>query len=404
MNRTKNTIVTYLLTALLFIPCLQIKAQNEIATILSEEGFEDIRYRVASDTLYLSIEDRAHRGTFRGAAVAIKQISDTHSELQQFEIVLTDYKTPQLIVHASKREGIWDVSVDRNFDKANRLLKGQETTTKSTGKIDVTPFPLVSLVNNKLDHLYDYSVRIAPAVATTLWKGSRLTLQPVIPILHNLQEGSSKRYIQIGNTNISQQWLSTKHWHISSALGFFYSERMGIQTKVEWHALRGLDLSVDAGYTGLANYDTENGFGINKWNRLNYMVKADYYEPYSKLQLEVAGGQFLFGDHGVRADLTRHFGEYAIGVYAIRTNGEDNYGFHFAIPVGGKRQKRSGAVRLRLPEYYSFQYSYQAFFKYYWERMGEGYVTQPDQNHAAHYWEPEYVQHYVGRILNGTFD
>lgn len=43
-------------------------------------------------------------------------------------------------------------------------------------------------------------------------------------------------------------------------------------------------------------------------------------------------GRYLYGDYGLRGDCTRHFGEYAVGVYAMYVEGEVNGGFHFAIP------------------------------------------------------------------------
>ena len=54
----------------------QMPVTAEIPQSLQEEGFEDIRTEVVGDTLFASIEERAHRGTFRGAAAAIKRISE----------------------------------------------------------------------------------------------------------------------------------------------------------------------------------------------------------------------------------------------------------------------------------------------------------------------------------------
>jgi hypothetical protein len=133
------------------------------------------------------------------------------------------------------------------------------------------------------------------------------------------------------------------------------------------------------------------------------MLKADYYERHSKLQIELQGGRFLYGDYGGRLDVTRHFSEYAIGVYGILTGGEYNAGFHFAIPVGGKRQLRKGFLRPRLPEYFNWEYSMQSYYKYWLEKMGRKYTMTPDQNRSAHYWEPDYIQEYISRILNGSF-
>ena len=384
----------------------QIPVTVDIPQSLKEEGFEDIRTEVVGDTLFASIEDRAHRGTFRGAAAAIKRISEEHPELLNFEVVLTDYKMPQLIVHASKREGIWDVRVDREMKAVVSRLKAEKPQAASTGKIDVTFIPMVSLVNNKLDHLFDYSIRIAPAIAATLWRGSRLTIQPIFPVLNNLGEDNTKRYIQIGNANLSQQIISTKRWQATVAAGFFSPERAGAHAQVGFHAVRGLDFYIDGGYTVEANYTKQNGFGfVNNSGQVDFMVKADYYEHHSKLKFELQGGRFLYGDYGGRLDITRHFSEYAIGIYGILAEGEYNAGFHFAIPFGGKRQKRTWYIRPRLPEYFGLEYSMESDPKsnYYKNNMGQTYTTQPDQNRSAHYWEPEFVQEYVSRMLNGTF-
>ena len=375
----------------------------DIPAILQEEGFEDIRTHVVKDTLFASIEDRAHRGTFRGAAVAIAKVAEGHPEIQQFEILLTDYKMPQLIVHASKRGGIWDVSVDREMQKAQQLLKTEKPQAASTGKIDITFIPRISLVNNKLDHLFDYSVRVAPAIAATLWKGARLTIQPIFPIVNNLLEGDTERYIQIGNATLNQQILATNRWQLTATAGFFDPERVGIHAKVGLHACRGLDFYLDGGFTLQAN-NSKSGFGIiNNSAQVNFMAKADYYERHTQLQIQFQGGRFLYGDYGARLDITRHFGEYAIGVYGILTGGEDNAGFHFAIPFGGKRQKRNAFLRLRIPEYFNWEYSMQSYFRYWQEKMGQGYTTQPDENRSAHYWEPDFIQEYISKMLNGTF-
>ena len=400
---------TAILTALFLsaMPGLgQTPVTEEIPATLKELGFEDIRTELRYDTLYASLEDRAYRGTFRGAAAAIQMIAEGHPEIQQFEIVLTDYKMPQLIVHASKREGIWDVRVDREMKQALKMLKTVKPQAASTGKIDISFIPMISLVNNKLDHLFDYSVRIAPAIAATLWKGSRLTIQPIFPIINNLGVDDTKRYIQIGNASLRQQIISNKHWLLTATAGFFNPERVGVNAQVGFHAIRGLDFYLHAGYTLQANYTHQNGFGFTRNSgKLDFMAKADYYERHTKLQIELQGGRFLYGDYGARLDVTRHFSEYAIGIYGILTGGEHNFGFHFAIPMGGKRQKRTWFIRPRLPEYFNLEYSMETNpqKKYYGERMGEYYTTQPDQNRSAHFWEPDFVQEYVQRILNGTF-
>ena len=374
---------------------------------LHDEGFEDIRIKIMADTLYATIEDRAHRGTFRGAATAISLINERHEGLRHFQVVITDYRMAQLIVRASKREGTWDVSVDRDMAYAKQVLKLTEASHPSTGKLDVTFYPLINLTNNKLDHLFDFSIRIAPAFAVSLWPGARFTVQPIIPIVNNLGYRDTKRYVQLGCTNLSQQRVASKRWDVSAAVGFFHPERYGLQAKATFHVLRDLDFFVDAGVTGRASYQsseiTGDGFSFSTPKRINAMAGVSYYEPHTRLQFEARAGQFLFGDRGGRIDITSHFGEYAIGIYGIYTSGETNAGFHFAIPFGGRRQKRNGIIRLRIPEYYAMEYSMQSYFRYYHQNMGEYYITQPDENHAARFWQPSFVEEYVRKMLNNKF-
>ena len=73
---------------------------------------------------------------------------------------------------------------------------------------------------------------------------------------------------------------------------------------------------------------------------MNAALKASVYEPRFNLQFDLQAARYLYGDYGVRGDCTRHFGEYAIGVYGMYTDGEINGGFHFAIPLPGKKWSR----------------------------------------------------------------
>lgn len=375
-----------------------------LARELNDEGFEDIKLAICGDTMVAMFEDRAHRGTFRGAATAIRQTAQRHDGMRHFVLVLTEYRMPQLCVRASKREGTWDVSVDRDMKDPIQRLRTTDALFPSTGRLDITVHPMVSLVNNKLDHFFDWAVRIAPAFAMTLWPGSRLTVQPIFPIAHNLPDDDHKRFIQPGCVNLQQQFVINKRWQVNAAIGTFFPERWGLQARATFYPTRNLALYVDGGVTGTVCYSKLEHFRFYKLSRINAMAGLNYYEPRTKLQMQLAGGRFLYGDYGLRADITRHFCEYTVGVYAIYTGGETNGGFHFSVPVGGKRQKRNGPVRLRLPEYFGMEYSANSWFKYYLERMGQTYTTQPDATRSDHFWQPAFIEEYVRRTLNEGFD
>ena len=119
------------------------------------------------------------------------------------------------------------------------------------------------------------------------------------------------------------------------------------------------------------------------------------------MQAQLTVGRFLYGDFGARLDCTRHLGDYAIGVFGVLTGGEHNAGFHFAIPVRGKRNKQHGLVRVNLPEYYDMQYNMVSYFKYADECMGTELEVRPVENRSLQYWNAAYIQRNVQRILDG---
>ena len=101
-------------------------------------------------------------------------------------------------------------------------------------------------------------------------------------------------------------------------------------------------------------------------------------------------------------DVTRHFGDYAIGVYGVLTDGEHNAGFHFAIPMMGKRQKRNGRIRLRMPEYFNWEYSMVSNYRYANENMGREYTVRADENRSARYFQAEYIEQSLQRYLKSS--
>lgn len=109
---------------------------------------------------------------------------------------------------------------------------------------------------------------------------------------------------------------------------------------------------------------------------MNAALKASVYEPRFNLQFDLQAARYLYGDYGVRGDCTRHFGEYAIGVYGMYTDGEINGGFHFAIPLPGKKWSRNRGVRVRQADYFAMEYSMESWGRYADEKWGK--LIAPD--------------------------
>ena len=329
---------------------------RDAAAALARLGFEDIRISQRDNTLYASVEPTAYRGTFRGAGVAVEELGRLFPSASDIELAITEYQSPQVAVHARRDDSGWNAQVDYETDAVLSALTQTAAIQKSTGRIDVRFYPMVSLDNHRFDKLYEYIVSIAPAVETT-------------------------RAILSG--------------------GIFVGNVAGLDANLSYRLNKSLTLGMQAALLGDA-YASGSGYHFDKLGEVTFLGKASYYHSPTRIEAGLTGGRFIYGDYGARLDLTRHFGEYAIGVFGILTGGEHNAGFHFAIPMGGKCQPRRGAMRMMLPEYFDWEYNMVSYYEYADERMGYQNETRPDVNHSAHYWQASYVEQYLRKYLEGS--
>ncbi|NPD93071.1 YjbH domain-containing protein [Xylanibacter muris] len=397
----------YVVSFLLLIRMLSLAAQadagissQEVAHELNKSGLENVSVAVTDSCVYASFTDVTYRGTYRGAAEAIKIINGFYPR-RIIRIAVFENMVPKVAISACLSDSVWNIRVGYDSKEITRKLTESALVGKSYGKVDVSLYPIVTFQNNRLDKLCEYSVSFAPSFETTLWWGNRIYLQPVLPVIHNLERGNTNRYIHIGAANIRQDFVNSARWHATAALGFFLGDRVGAHAEIGYRLNGYIDVTAQMGYTGAAYVDN-NGFTATNWNRVNAMMKLDYYESYTGMRLSVSGGRFLYGDYGVRVDVARHYSDYSIGLFGILTEGEHNAGFCFAIPFGGKSQRRDGFVRVRLPQYFDWQYNMVSYYEYEWNKMGRQYETRPDENYSAHYWKAAYIETYIKKCLDGS--
>ena len=386
---------------------------EEARAALARQGFEDIRIKMTGSTVYACLEPTAWRGTFRGAGVAVEEILRLYPDATAIELAITEYKSPQVAVHVRKADDALvspltshpspltphlSVSVDYETAAILKVLGASPSSNSSTGRFDLTVYPMVSIDNHRLDVLCEYIVSIAPSVETTLWQGSRLTLMPVFPIATNVWHEKPDGYIRIGVAALQQELHITDRFRAVVSGGFFMGNQLGGDVTLRYRLGQSFTLGAQATLLGDAYVD-DDGYHFEKIDRLSALARISYYHTPTQLEAGLTGGRFVYGDYGARLDVTRHFGEYAIGIFGILTGGEHNAGFHFAIPLGGKRQMRKGAVRLMLPEYFDWEYSMVSYHEYADQKMGRQVETRPDVNHSAHYWQAAYVEQYLKHFL-----
>ena len=396
-----------IISLILFVwPALWLSAANsgDAAARLVSLGFENVRVvEQGNQEVFVALESSSYRGTYRGAAVAIEELGLLYPDVNTFRVMLLENQMPQMALTATRNDGCWTVVGGYDYKDVSTAVSPVKVKNGSTGKIDLTIYPMFTWINHRLNWVFEYVASVAPAIETSLWKGNKITLQAIIPFSYKVESINSARYVRVGIADISQNLTSQDgRWEATLAGGFFFFDRIGVDLRVGYHVTPSLTLSAEASYTGDAIMN-DGHYDIKAPDRFNFFAKADYYEPTTRLQGQLMGGRFVFGDYGARLDISRHFGDYTIGLYGLLTGGENNAGFHFAIPLGPKRQMRKGAFRLKLADYFDWEYSMRSSGKYYDEQMGEYIETKPDENRSAHYWKPGHVARYAQKILNREF-
>ena len=341
----------------------------------------------------IAFEDNVYRGTYRGIGKAIEAAMEgmhggnlqmvvlEHSIPQLCstltEKVITEYKEKQITIGEVYRQ----MGISYDTDEAMEV------------------YPEVKMENSSFDRLYTYYVNLAPAVEMALWKGAELTAQVVFPVATNLK-GQYKK-IRPGVIALSQEFCLGKGFLGRVTAGNFTNNRMGAQAEMKYRTANGrLELGAVAGGTVQSVLTDDEGWYISRKLRMNAALKASVYEPRFNLQFDLQAARYLYGDYGVRGDCTRHFGEYAIGVYGMYTDGEINGGFHFAIPLPGKKWSRNRGVRVRQADYFAMEYSMESWGRYADEKMGETYRTRPDENRSNRFFQPEYIRYFLIKEAN----
>ena len=389
----------------LFLPAVSLLAADaeDAARQLAELGFENVRVSEQNDghTVFAAFESVSYRGTYRGAAVGIEELGKLYPDANTFKVMLLENQMPQVALTATRADGQWLVKGGYDYREIEAATKHASQKNSSVAKIDITAYPMFNWINHRWNQPFEYVLSVAPTVETSLWKGNRITLQAIIPVSYDVESIKNLSYPRVGIADIAQDFTSRNgRWQATLAGGFFYFDRIGVDARLSYHATPRLTIGAEVSYTGDAVVN-DGHYDIKAPDQLSFLGRAEYYEPVTRLQAQLMGGRFVFGDYGARLDVSRHFADYTIGLYGILTGGEHNYGFHFAIPLGGKKQMRKGAVRVKLPDYFDWEYTMTSYYEYYDQKMGEYVETRPDENRSAHYWQPVHVAQYAQKILNG---
>ena len=385
--------------------CIFTITGAQVTENLKAIGMENIRCVQTSEMTTISFENNVYRSSYNGVGKAIDACLKSKTE-GNMQLVVLENQIPRLCINLpgtlteayrngeiSLMQVYQQMGITVDTDPAMKALKnsGKEEAS-SAWKMDIVVYPDLFLENNTFDELYTYAINLNPAVEMALWKGGILTAQVILPIATNLS-GEMKR-IRPGVITLSQD-IRLKH-NIFGRLtvGNFTNNRYGAQLEIKYRSNNDcLELGALVGSTGFSAVTPDEGWYTGRRQRINTAITASLYEPHTNLLFDLRASRYIYGDYGLRGDCTRHFGEYAIGLYGIYTKGEINGGFHFAIPLPGKKWSRKGFVRVKPADYFAWSYAMVADGKYIKEKMGRSYNVRPNVNRSSNFYQPDYIRY-----------
>jgi hypothetical protein len=372
-------------------------------------GFEDVAVVDEAEDLYISYSDYVYREAVRGAFEALCMLVEKPAAGKNIHIILQESRMPVVALRLSAEQiaayhdqsisisQLMDaVRIGYDTDEYNHLFKGVKRENPSAGRVDIVIYPQVWLNNSWTDKLYGAAFSLAPTVEVGLWKGASFTGQVIFPVRNNMT--GEMDYVRAGMLLFRQEYRLPANFFMDLHVGNFNASRMGIDVSLKyipkhdrWQA------GMNTGLTGSSTFYLGK-WEISPWRRQTGSVFFRYNEPVYNLQFDLTAQRHIYGDYGVRFDCTRHFGEVAVGFYGMYSGGEPNGGFHFALPLPGKKRTNRRAVRICLPEYFDWEYEAQSGNEYFRKRLGRSYETRPDKNRSQRYYQPAYMKKRLVRM------
>ena len=401
---------TFCCPALIFGQNSIVDMEDEINSSLVKMGLEDVVVTNKSDVLLIKFSDNVYRGSFRGAFEAFRILLDELHINKGIVIVLQEDRIPKIALKLDNRQvnayhnGLASLSIlmssaniSYDIDEYNAMFKGIKSKNNSAGKVDVVLYPQLSLNNSWLDKLYVVTFNIAPAIEVGLWKGASITGQAIFPVWTNLSGESYN--MRPGMVLFRQEYRFPKNVFMTFNIGNFNNNRMGADLSFRYTPVNNRwEAGINAGITG-SSYFNKWKWELSPWRRVTGMVFFSYNVPIYNLQFNMSGQRYIYDDYGIRFDCTRHFGEVSVGFFGMYTN-EVNGGFHFAVPLPGKKRFKRNFIRITAPEYFDMEYKAKTGRSYNQTPAGQYYKTRPDENRSQRYYNPGYIKEMLVKLAS----
>lgn len=402
----KHILSTFIFFFLSYIGFAQTSAEAVQAN-LEKTGFENIRVKTDGNNYTVSFENNIYRWNVRALSTAIDTITKYTPKNANLNIIQLRFDIPQIITRVKASDWynfrndttmnfLIDTALIVSYKTGNdwKQVKSLKPLNRNTIKFDFVFYPQFHLANLTFNSVYEIQFNIAPALEVSFWKGMLFTAQVILPIYSDSRVyGEEGKLIRPGFIVLSQDFRLPGPVFGNISLGNFNNHRYGIDVNLAYPFRNPRwDIGFNGGFTGSSVYRAD-GWEVGDIDMFTFSFSAGYFLPRFNLRFKASAGRFLHGDYGGRFDLTRMFGETAIGFYAaysmeeIGGDGHPNAGFHVAIPFPPGKRLKHRRLRANVPRYFDWEYNgaTELIFNRYYER-------RPNENRSEHYFNPMYIK------------
>ncbi len=195
---------------------------------------------------------------------------------------------------------------------------------------------------------FDYLLSFVPSLTVDLWKGAIVNATADIPVAWSQgydDGGSFKRNDpQLASLMLTQALRPRSDFMVSLSGGMVSNDVYGTMNEAYWYSKDGSHrLGFQQGFGKDNNYS---------FNRTAYLGSYRYFYTPLDTSLTLTGGSFWDNDRGVRADLTRFWGDTSFSVFykSSRTANNDNYqigGIQLAFPLTPRQGMKPYPVQVK---------------------------------------------------------
>lgn len=387
------------------IPVLPNVGEDSVTRQLTGRGYENVIALRQHDTLYIGVENRVYSWEVKAVADIIKGIMpfiDSGGTLS-LTCLRTGIPVTTLTISKELVEALIDgtITPDAFPDSIHARLSSkayQKTLTNirrsnpSFNKFDITIAPLFRAQFGNYSHPLEMQLNIVPAVQISFLKGMSLTAEIIFPLYNDLNpEGN---YIRPGLVVLNQMFRMPLNFFATLSAGYFTRNQYGLNGEIKKYLLNGkLSLGAMCGYTADAGI-IDGQWVYNTTGKVTWFTDVSYRVARYDLYLSVGFGQFLAGDLGWRADISRQFGEVSIGLFAIQSNGVTNGGFNFVVPLPPRRYGTKNRVRLRPVSEVPWEYYAKGL-----PAQGKMYSTGYSVESFIYDLHPDYIRTHIGNYI-----